>query len=203
MSEIGNVSNSNKNGDKDSDNTGKNRSRLKRNKNSNRVIVAIIVLLVLTIATLAFVNRETFIEKQQLNNDAIFTVLENGEEIASYNMEEIIALGEVDFNANLKTNGKDPIKHQYTGVLLRKILEAAGVDYTNKESAIVSAIDGYVVAVSIEKLMEDDNVYLSYKREGELLGTREAGGNGPYQLIISKDKFSQYWCKYAYSVELK
>ena len=63
-------------------------------------------------------------------------------------------------------------------------------------------IDGYAAALSMDKVMDDDNVYLAYKRDGELLGTKTDGGNGPYQLIISKDKFSQYWVKFAYQGEL-
>ncbi len=165
-------------------------------------LTGVIILLIVIIAVLAYINKDTLVEKQQLNNDAIFVVLDKGNEIASYNMDQIITFGENKFKANLKADGKESVEYEYTGVLLKAILEDAGVEFDGKETAIISAIDGYVVAVSIEKLMEDDNVYLAFKREGDWLATREEGGRGPYQMIIRKDKFSQYWCKYAYSVEL-
>lgn len=172
-------------------------------KKNNIIIMVIVIFLVIVVSVTAYLNKENVAIKKQLNNDAIFTVYDDGEELNSYNMSDIQAMGEVGFNANLKTNGKDPIAYDYTGVLLKTILEDAGVSFEGKSAVIVSAIDGYVVSVSLDKVMEDDNVYLAYMREGELIGTREEGGKGPYQMIISKDPFSQYWCKYAYSAELK
>jgi hypothetical protein len=86
---------------------------------------------------------------------------------------------------------------------MKTILENAGLNFEGKNAAIVTAVDGYVVSVGMDKLMDDENVYLAYMREGELIGTYEEGGRGPYMMIISKDQFSQYWCKYAYSVELQ
>lgn len=171
--------------------------------NKKYLLPMIIVVLVIIIGVLAIMNKETFEEKAQLNNDAIFSVMDGGEEVRSYTMDEIAALGETTFKANLKSSGNDPVAYEYTGVLLKKILVDAGVSFESKESAIVSAIDGYVVAISMEKILDDDNVYLAYKRMGELIGTREEDGDGPYQMIISKDKFSQYWCKYAYSIDLQ
>lgn len=171
--------------------------------NKKFILPSIIATLVIIVAVLAFVNKDNFEEKAELNNDAIFAVLENGVEIKTYTMEEIAQLGEATFKANLKSSGKDPVEYDYTGVLLQTIVADAGVSMENKTSAIVSAIDGYVVALSMDKLLDEDNVYLAYKRMDELIGTREAGGDGPYQMIISKDKFSQYWCKYAYSIDIQ
>jgi len=173
------------------------------NKLNKYLLPIIILILVLIIGVLAIINKDTFEEKAQLNNDAIFSVMNDGVEVRSYNMDEIAALGETTFKANLKSSGNDPIEYEYSGVLLKTILEDAGVSLEGKDSAIVSAIDGYVVAIAIDKILDDDNVYLAYKRMGELIGTREEDGDGPYQMIISKDKFSQYWCKYAYSIDLQ
>lgn len=170
-------------------------------KKSTMMITGIMVFLVLVVGITAYLNQENAARKT--NDDAIFTIYEDGQQIAAYNMVEIQAMGEESFQAHLKTNGKDPISYTYTGVLLKTILEKAEVSLQGKTSVIVSAIDGYVVSVSMDKVMADDNVYLAYMRESELIGTREDGGKGPYQMIIRKDPFSQYWCKYAYSAELK
>lgn len=171
-------------------------------KNS-KFLIGIIVALIIIIAVTVFLNRDNAAEKSLLNENAVFIIIENGNEIASYNMEEIIGIGEQDFSANLKKNGQNPISLEYTGVLLKSIFAKAGVTLDGKSVVIVTAADGYVVAIDIEKVMEDNNVFLAYKREGQIIGSRESGGDGPYQLIISKDQFSQYWCKYALSAEVK
>lgn len=172
-------------------------------KKNNIIILVTIVLLVAVLAVTYFMNQDDIEYKIELNKDAIFEVMYQGEVVSSFNMEEIAAMGEVTFSANLKSSGNDPVAHEYTGVLLKTIFTEAGLDLEGKSSATVMAIDGYAAAITMDKLMEDDNVYLAYMRDGELLGTKEDGGNGPYQLIISKDKFSQYWVKFAYQGELK
>ncbi len=173
-----------------------------RNK-QNVIIAAVIAVLIVVIGITAYLNKDNAQEKTQLNNGAVFAVIENGQEIKSYNMTEIQSLGEVEFSATHKSSGNDPVDYVYTGVPLINILNDAGIISDNKDAAIVSAIDGYVVSVSMEKVLDAENVYLAYMKDGKLLGTREDGGEGPYQIIISKDKFSQFWCKYAYSVELE
>lgn len=171
-------------------------------KKHNVIIISVIAFLIVIIGIATYLNRDNVSQKTKLNNEAMFSVMDNGIEIKSYNMSEIQLLGEVMFYAHLKSSGNDAVEYLYTGVPLIKILEDAGVDTDGSEAAIVSAIDGYVVSVSMAKVQDAENVYLAYMRGGELLGTREDGGDGPYQLIICKDKFSQFWCKYAYSVEL-
>lgn len=169
---------------------------------NNIIIVSVILVLLGVLAITYFINQEDIDYKQQLNQDAVFEVLYQGEVVASFNMIEISEMGEATFTANLKSSGNDPVSHAYTGVLLKTIFEAAGLDLTDQSNATVIAIDGYAAAITMEKLMDDDNVYLAYKRDGQLLGTKEDGGSGPYQLIISKDQFSQYWVKFAYQGEL-
>jgi hypothetical protein len=171
-------------------------------KKNNIIIGLTIAFLVVALIVTYFVNQEDIEEKKQLNRDAVFEVLYQGEVVKSFNMEEIAGMGEVTFEANLKSSGNDPVPYEYTGVLLKTIFMEAGLDLEGKSSATVMAVDGYATALTMEKLMDDENVYLAYMRDGELLGTKEDGGNGPYQLIISKDKFSQYWVKYAYRGEL-
>lgn len=169
----------------------------------NKWIVLIIMALAVVLVITGRLNRDVAATKAKLNEEAVFIVMEKGQEAATWHMGEIQAMGEADFEANLKTNGKDPIPYTYTGVLLKTIIEESGVDLTDAKGIVVTAADGYAVTVTMDKLMEDDNVYLAYMREDELIGTREEGGKGPYQMIIAKDQFSQYWCKYALSVDVQ
>ncbi len=166
-------------------------------------ITIIVVILVIIVGVTAFLNMETVKTNKKLEEEAMFKITENGEEKGILKMNEIRKLGETEFKANLKKSGKDPIEYTYTGVPLKNIFKECVVSLEGKSAVIVKAIDGYTVAVSIEKVLQDDNVYLAYMREGESIGNRENGGKGPYQMIISKDKFSQYWCKFAIEADVQ
>lgn len=172
------------------------------NKNT-KILLSVILLLVLISAIAIMMNKDNVEAKKELNDNAIFILMDKGEEIASYNMTEIQNIGEADFTATLDTSNSDPEDFQYTGVLLKNIFQHAGISLEGKESVIISAVDGYTVALPMDKFMENGNVYIAYKKEGSLIGTREEGGKGPYQMIISKDQFSQFWCKYAISADIK
>jgi len=170
---------------------------------NTRIIITVCLILVAIIGITVVLNRENAAEMGSLNANATFKIISDGSEVKSFNMEEIMALGMHDFTANLKTSGNDPILYTYSGVLLKDVFTAAGVSLEDRKAVIVTAADGYTVAVPLEKVLEDDNVFLAIKREGAYIGSREEGGKGPYQMIISKDQFSQYWCKYALSAEAK
>ena len=170
----------------------------------NAKMLILIIGLLIVISTIAIVmNKEDVEEKSELNENAIFIIMEDDVEIASYNMSQIKEIGEKSIVATLDTSTSEPEDFEYTGVLLKNVFTHAGVSLVDKEAVIVAAVDGYTIAISMEKLMDEDNVYIVYKKEGELLGTREEGGKGPYQIIIIKDQFSQYWCKYALSANIR
>ncbi|MBS7526898.1 hypothetical protein KHM83_09430 [Fusibacter paucivorans] len=172
-------------------------------KNRQAIIVAgVIGILALVIIVTTWMSKGDIETKRALNNEAAFSVQYEGIEMKTYDMAAIDQLGRETFTANLKSSGKDPVEHTYEGVLLKTILTDSGIDLETVEAVVVYAIDGYAVSLSTDKLMEDDNVYLAYIRDDALIGTREEDGDGPYQMIIKKDQFSQYWCKYAYSVSV-
>jgi hypothetical protein len=172
------------------------------NKNT-KILISVILILVLISAVAITMNKDNVTAKKELNDNAIFILMDKGTEIASYNMSEIQSIGEVDFTATRDTSSTDPEDFHYTGVLLKNIFTHAGISLEGREAIVVSAVDGYTVALPMDKFMAEDNVYLAYKKEGELIGTREEGGKGPYQMIVSKDQFSQFWCKYALSADLQ
>jgi DMSO/TMAO reductase YedYZ molybdopterin-dependent catalytic subunit len=170
----------------------------------NTKILTGIILILLVISSIGiFLNRDNIRRNRELNENAVFEIYEEGQLSASYTMEEIMAMGEENFNATLDTSSTDPKEFEYTGVLLREILKKADINLEEKELAAVTGADGYTVAVSMDKIMEEDNVYLSYKIQGKPLGTRDDDGSGPYQLIIRKDQFSQNWCKYAVKADIR
>jgi uncharacterized lipoprotein NlpE involved in copper resistance len=117
-------------------------------------------------------------------------------------LEEIVDLGEVEFEATKDTSSSGPEENSYTGILLKDLFNELEISTEDFAGIVVSAEDGYKVTIEADKVSQDDNVFLTYKKEGEWLENKDNDGDGPIQLIISKDQFSQYWCKYVTSIEL-
>jgi hypothetical protein len=166
-------------------------------------LIGVMIVLIVVMAVTYSLSRADLDDRVELYNETEFVLKANGEDIVTYNLKELKEFGSVDFDANLKTNGKKAEKHSYTGISLKEIYDSLDVNYDDFSALQVSSVDGYVVMVDIKKLLEGDNVYLAYKRDGEIIASMEDGGKGPIQMIISKDKISQYWCKYALSADLK
>lgn len=167
-----------------------------------KIIISLVVL-TLVVGITAYLNMQGLVNKKEMQQKALLSIKVDGEEVKSIDMEFIKGLGEVEFNANLKTNGKAPINKSYKGVPLIKILEACEIDAAGKKQVIAKAIDGYISALSVDEVLDEENIYVVYKEDGEFLGTKENGGSGPYKVVISKDKFSQRWCKFLSEVEVK
>jgi len=172
-------------------------------KKQSKIIIAIITVLIIIIGITVVLNKENVEEKRSLNNDAIFMAKYKGEIIKEYTLEEIRALGEVSFTATKDTSKDEPIEHTYIGVPLIKIFEDAGIEVLDSDVVVNVAADGYAVALEAEKILDSSNVYLAYIVDDNAIGTRDEGGNGPYQIIVSEDQFSQYWCKYALSTDVQ
>ncbi len=168
-----------------------------------KIVMAVVVILVLVVGVTAYLNRGDLAAKQESQQDAFIIIKSGGSEVARVDMGQLKDLNQVDVEANLKRSGKDPEKHQYTGVLLKEVLEAAGADTAGKDTVIMTAVDGYTSAISMDEVLEDDNVYVVYKIDGQPLGTKEAGGSGPLQVILAKDPFSQRWCKFVMEIDLQ
>lgn len=162
----------------------------------------IIIVLALIVAVTAVLNREGLKEKALSQQNAILLIVADGIE-TEVDFPTIQELPDYTFDAVLKSSGKAPVDTSYTGVQLKDILEASEIHLDGKTQVITKAVDGYTVALSMEEVLEDDNVYIIYKRDGEDLGTREDGGSGPYQVVIRKDQFGQRWNKYLMEIEVK
>lgn len=167
----------------------------------NKVFIAIIAL-VLIVAVTAFLNKDSLGDKKKMQDEAI-VALKSSDNEATFNITEIKQLGEKEFSANLKSSGKEAEQHKYTGVPLKNVFGHANISLEGKEQIIVKAVDGYTVALMVDEVLDDDNVYLAYEMDGEPFGKKEDGGKGPYQVIIRKDQFSQRWCKFVTEIEVK
>lgn len=168
-----------------------------------RTITIVLLVLIVIVGITAYLNRGYVEDKEAMIENHTFVIKNNGEEVETVDLTMIEGLGVEEFNANLKSSGKDPVEHSYKGVALKDILAAKDQSLENKTQVIIRSIDGYTVALSAEEVAEDDNVYVVFEIDGEALGTKEDGGSGPYQVIIRKDPFGQRWAKFVVEVELQ
>ncbi len=170
-------------------------------KTSSKKIILIVIIMSIALAILLVLNQDNLNESVSIYEDKKVEIYKN-EFIRLYSFNEIKKLETHKLEAYLNESGKEPEKQKYTGVLIKDILLDANIDVKDIKAILVTAVDGYTVAVDKEKVIESDNVYLVFKQNGQLLKSRDDGGVGPYQMVIVKDQFSQYWCKYVIKIEV-
>lgn len=115
-----------------------------------------------------------------------------------YNNSEAIT-----FPAVVRSSGEKPVETEYKGIELIKLLSSLNIDISNMDKITINAADGYRVILNIEELEEPSNVYLTFERDGELLKSKKQGGNGPFQLVIRRDPFSQRWVKHVNEIVIQ
>lgn len=165
-------------------------------------VAVVIAALLLVVAVFAYMNREGLEEKTAAQTDAII-FFKAGEVITEVNFDLLDQLPAAEFPAALRSSGRPPVDVTFTGVQLKDILEQINFVTQGKTQILTRAVDGYTVVLSVNEVLEDDNVYVVFKQDGELLGAREEGGTGPYRLVIRDDEFAQRWNKYLMEIELR
>lgn len=100
------------------------------------------------------------------------------------------------FPAVVRSSGEKPVETEYTGIELKYLLEEYDITIKNEDRITFNASDGYRIILLGEEINEPRNVYLVFKRDGELLKSKNRGGKGPYQIVIRHDPFSQRWIKH-------
>ncbi|HBC29837.1 MAG TPA: hypothetical protein DC024_01120 [Clostridiales bacterium] len=109
----------------------------------------------------------------------------------------------VKFPAVVRSSGSKPVETEYKGIELIKLFETLNIDISNYSKITFNASDGYRIILSVEEIKEPSNVYLTFERDNELLKSKKQGGNGPFQLIIRRDPFSQRWIKHVDEIILE
>jgi hypothetical protein len=102
----------------------------------------------------------------------------------------------VTFPVVVRSSGEKPVETEYTGVEIKNLLESYDIEYDSYDKITFSASDGYRIILSMEEIKEPNNIYLTYERDGQIMKTKKQGGNGPFQLVIRHDPFSQRWIKH-------
>lgn len=138
-------------------------------------------------------------------------IISDNETIGEFSFEELEDYAEsVDFEAVYKPNGKLPKEKNYTGIELKELLLNMGVDLENAESVLFKASDGLQKIYSIDDVMQDNNVYIANKVEGEPFNKgilpnsydKEQEDGGAFVVIKANDAFSQNRVKMLVEIEV-
>ncbi len=166
--------------------------------------IILVMTCILTILTIIFVflNKNTLTNygDEKIDGTILFIY---GEQQDYVDFEYIEKLPQTEFEATVRSSGQSPKEVMYTAVKMSDILNSLGIDYKSTNRAIIRAEDAYASAVSAEDIDIDDNVYIAYKIDDKYMQSRENGGEGPFQLVIRQDNFSQRWVKYVVEVEIE
>lgn len=114
-------------------------------------------------------------------------------------MDEILAYDKVDFQANVKSSGNDPVLTDFGGVFLNDILQSLDIQLED-HTVTFKANDGYQTMVTAQEVLQQDNVYLVYEREFNRTLSQDEGGTGPLEIVIVQDAFSQRWNKFVVEI---
>ena len=171
-------------------------------KKETKIVLSIMALLMAGVTVLAFLNRDRIAQMRERSVSGTFVIVADKER-HEVSMDTILALEPQIIDANLKKNALAPVPRKYTGVSLLSLFEYFHVDFTQAENVLFSAPDGFSSFIGIEQAADPENCFIVYKADGELIGTRENGGDGPFMMILAKDPFSNRWCKYLMEVELQ
>lgn len=175
---------------------------MKNEKDQRKIITVIIIILILIVGILLFINRMNIQHGKESQEQRTLTISMSGQNKMILQQDWIKKLDAETFDVSVKSSGKKPEEVTYTGVELRKVLQAAQIDLKGKEKLVFHAADGYVVTAETSEIDREGNFYIVYSMNGNEMKTREEGGFGPYQLVIRNDSFSQRWCKYLSEVEI-
>ncbi|HSH34830.1 hypothetical protein [Schnuerera sp.] len=109
----------------------------------------------------------------------------------------------ISFPAVVRSSGNKPVETEYKGIEMSKLFYSLDLDISQVEKITFNASDGYRIILSIEEINEPNNVYLTFEKDGKPMKSKRQGGNGPFQLVIRRDPFSQRWIKHIEEIILE
>jgi hypothetical protein len=150
-----------------------------------------ILFLIFAIAGIVFL----FVFKGSEENTTIM-IRYNGTEMS---LERDVLMQSEDkqaFSAVVRSSDSKPVETTYEGIELNKLLSGLGIDCTTITQITFNASDHYRVILTGDEIRDPLNVYVVYERDGALMTSTGKNGDGPFQLVIRKDAFSQRWIKH-------
>lgn len=155
------------------------------------IILIIAVLLVVTgiVAALHLGNQEEV---------ACMVILQGDKEIP-VSFED---LGQDAFSGEL-IDGKGTVTfHEYTGILLRTLLETKGIDLIGAGKLTVTSADNFSAEFTAEEILQTDNVYLAVTADGTPIEGIDPGTDG-VQVIVFADPNSRRCVRFAQKISIE
>lgn len=158
------------------------------------VLIIVIAVLVVAVAALAIANRATTLALDAEETEAVITI--DGEKVAEFDLEWLKTLEKVTFDDHIKENGEPKRDVSFTGVELKTVIDAIGVDISQCSAVAFRGRDSYMSASSIEEMYKNGKVYIVYERNGLQTLGKSMGGTGPMEIVITNEVFSMRNCKF-------
>ena len=158
---------------------------------SKKLIAGILLLFVLTavVAAVHLANQE----------EVACLVITRGEKTVTVSFAD---LGAESFSGELTDGKGDVTFHEYTGILLYKLLEEKGIDLSGITGITVTSADNYSVEFTAEEILETDNVYVAAAADGAEIEGIDRGSRG-VQVIVLNDPNSRRCVRFAQTITVE
>ncbi len=158
---------------------------------SKKLITGMLVLIAVTAIVAAVHIR---------NQDAVACmVIVQGDQQIDLSFED---LDKGTFSGELTDGKGDVTHHQYTGILLRELLEQKGIDLARISCITVTSADHYSVEFTAEEVLQADKVYVAITADGEKIEGIDPGTDG-VQLIVFGDANSRRCVRFAQKITIE
>ena len=169
-------------------------------KKNTFIILAILLVLAAAIVLLSWLNA-----RQGLGGEiGSLTISRNGEILRVFTMDEIRAMPYIEQDQEIVSSSHQNERGVFRGVPLRALLEDADPELLQDAVTIVSrAEDAFVMAYSADEVLDSDDIFVAYSKDGNSLGTMEGGGSGPFRIIIIGDPFGNRSTRFLIEIEVR
>lgn len=136
--------------------------------------------------------------------------LSNQEEIACMvirqaNRETAVSFEDLNqgvFSGELVDGKGDVTFHEYTGILLRELLEQKDIDLAQISGVTVTSADNYSVTFTREEILQEDKVYAAITADGAAIAGIDPGCDG-VQIIVFADPNSRRCVRFAQRITVE
>ena len=163
-------------------------------KNNKKNIFLFVVFAVAT--ALIFFNRHSTQAQIDAADNLQLSVTVNGKEsLYSYNENH---QEYTSFDTQMKRKNGDVFDKNYSGMPLSVILDDMDIEITDNITISVVCADQYEIRLTASEVLEDGNIWLVTKENGENL----AEADGHFMMVVNNDEFSTRWAKSVVRVKI-
>lgn len=172
-------------------------------KKNTKIILLIVGILTIFVAILTMLYNGDIEERKALEDNREFIIKIGGVQAAKVTMGDLASMDPITFTTVMDTSNTSPTDVEFTGVEVKEICRINDIDLSNASVFEFKALDNYTTAITLDEILTQDNVYVCFKKNGEMLKEKSEGGMGPFLVVIKSSKFSQRWCKYLMEMNIR